>query len=38
VALGVGKCRANFRDVFLYRDETWAQPLGVTAFSPEPAQ
>ncbi|MBM3473950.1 MAG: hypothetical protein FJX75_11830 [Armatimonadetes bacterium] len=38
VALGVEKCRANFRDLFLYRDETWTQPLGATAFSPEPTQ
>jgi len=38
LALGVGKCRANFRDLFIYRDRTWEEPLGVTAFSPEPAQ
>jgi hypothetical protein len=35
VALGVEKCRANFRDLFLYRDETWLEPLGVAAFSPD---
>jgi len=34
VALGVEKCRANFRDLFLYRDQTWTLPLGATSFSP----
>ncbi|MGQ9733134.1 MAG: hypothetical protein ACUVX8_17900 [Candidatus Zipacnadales bacterium] len=34
VALGVAGCRANFRDLFLYRDLTWESPRGVTTFSP----
>lgn len=34
VAIGVEKCRANFRDLFIYRERTWEEPLGVTAFSP----
>jgi hypothetical protein len=35
VALGVDKCRANFRDLFLYRDHTWDLPLGAAAFCAE---
>ena len=34
VALGVEKCRANFRDLFIYRDATWQSPLGVDRFEP----
>jgi hypothetical protein len=28
VGLGVAGCRANLRDLFLYRDRTWRLPLG----------
>jgi hypothetical protein len=34
VAIGAADCRANFRDLFLYRDCTWGEPVGVTQFSP----
>jgi len=34
VALGVGECRANFRDLFLYWDRTWETPLGASGFGP----
>jgi hypothetical protein len=34
VGIGAVGCRANFRDLFLYRDRTWDEPVGVTQFSP----
>jgi hypothetical protein len=34
VGLGVVNCRANFRDLFLYRDYTWESPLGAAGFRP----
>ncbi len=34
VGIGAAGCRANFRDLFLYRDCTWNEPVGVTQFSP----
>jgi hypothetical protein len=37
VALAVDGCRANFRDLFIYRDETWQSPLGVDRFGPQPS-
>lgn len=34
VGIGAAGCRANFRDLFLYRDCTWNEPVGVTQFPP----
>ena len=34
MAIGAANCRANFRDLFIYRDSTWREPIGVASFSP----
>ena len=34
MAIGTANSRANFRDLLIYRDSTWREPIGVASFSP----